>query len=230
MPFLTIDGVKLFYERSGSGPAFIFLHGIFGSSELYREFLAALSASHTVYAVDLPMHGRSGRPAVPLRVEDIARLVAALARRLRLRRPLLIGHSAGGLIAAHAAEMLGSRAILICPAGIIHRSGVSLWLRFTLKNVLSLLLHPVRTSQMIRTSARTVLKGRGILLRTVRICTGASALPCLRKEMLVIVADGDLLFPCSKMKRLIGRRAQVRVIRGLHDAPILTPARVLEAM
>ena len=58
--FLKIfDRLSLRYEKSGSGPPLLLLHTIRTQLEYFRDLVPLLDRHFTVYAVDLPGHGRS---------------------------------------------------------------------------------------------------------------------------------------------------------------------------
>ena len=57
-----VDGLALNYLVEGRGPAVVLVHGLGGFAESWRHNIASLAARATVYAVDLPGFGRSGKP------------------------------------------------------------------------------------------------------------------------------------------------------------------------
>src|SRR6185312_6809307 len=58
----VLDGYRMRYLRSGSGPPLLLLHGLLGYAFSWRFALPGLSGSSTVYAVDMPGAGFSDRP------------------------------------------------------------------------------------------------------------------------------------------------------------------------
>jgi pimeloyl-ACP methyl ester carboxylesterase len=83
--------------RPGGPQAAIFLHGGFGSSsELWADAMAALPAEWTGYAVDNFL--RSDPPPDGYNVAAFARRVAGFVGALGLDRPVLVGHSMGGVV------------------------------------------------------------------------------------------------------------------------------------
>ena len=89
---MTVD---LAYSETGTGPALLILHGLFGSSSNWRGIARELSKRYTVYLVDLRNHGHSPHArgmTYPELAQDLERLVS----RLGLRRFHLLGHSMGG--------------------------------------------------------------------------------------------------------------------------------------
>ncbi|MBK9422171.1 MAG: alpha/beta fold hydrolase [Flavobacteriales bacterium] len=87
--------VELFHRRSGSGPAIVLLHGLFGSSDNWGTVARDLTNDFDVTLVDLRDHGRSPHTDAT----DYLRMaedVHALFLRSGLTDALLVGHSMGG--------------------------------------------------------------------------------------------------------------------------------------
>jgi pimeloyl-ACP methyl ester carboxylesterase len=61
--YITIAGVKLRYLEMGSGSPIILIHGLGGFLEMWWNTILTLSIKHRVYAIDMPGHGLSDRPA-----------------------------------------------------------------------------------------------------------------------------------------------------------------------
>lgn len=92
--------VPLGYDTSGSGPSVLLVHGWCCD----RTFMAPLTAhfiakGHSVLAVDLRGHGASPAPAGDYAIEALADDIAHLCKSLSLERPLVVGHSMGGVVA-----------------------------------------------------------------------------------------------------------------------------------
>jgi 3-oxoadipate enol-lactonase len=86
----------------GKLPAVVFVHGIGGSARVWAAQIATFAAAgYTPVALDLPGYG--GRPPVAaMRFEDVAADVEARIAERSLHRPVLVGHSMGGMIAQTA--------------------------------------------------------------------------------------------------------------------------------
>jgi Predicted hydrolases or acyltransferases (alpha/beta hydrolase superfamily) len=108
MPFAQIGEQALFYTVSRrGGPALILIHGA-GGSHLHWPAALRRMPGATVYAVDLPGHGRSegpGRERIEDYVADIVRFMDAVG----VSRGVLVGHSMGGAIAQMTALMAPER-------------------------------------------------------------------------------------------------------------------------
>ena len=83
-------------------PAVVFIHGIGGGARLWAPQMASFSAAgYRPVALDLPGYGE--RPAVDhMDFEGLAADVEAAIERLGLARPVLVGHSMGGMVAQTA--------------------------------------------------------------------------------------------------------------------------------
>ena len=83
----------------GSGPPLVLLHGISGTSASWWPVIDDLAMSFTPIAPDLRGHGASSAPAIGYLYADYAADLDALLAALAITRPLIAGHSLGGLIA-----------------------------------------------------------------------------------------------------------------------------------
>lgn len=105
--FFDIDGAQLRFEPAGPTevPVIVALHGGPGFDQGYlRPHLGRLRDVAQLVFVDLRGHGRSAKTAAEeCTLEQMADDVVSLCRGLGLERPILLGHSAGGFVALHAA-------------------------------------------------------------------------------------------------------------------------------
>jgi pimeloyl-ACP methyl ester carboxylesterase len=91
--------LTLHYERAGSGPALLLLHGIGSNSRSFRHQLADLSDGFDVIAWDAPGYGQSSDPAETFTLEALADCAVALLDDLGIERAHVLGVSMGGVIA-----------------------------------------------------------------------------------------------------------------------------------
>ena len=98
---LTIDGVKTYYVRGGSGAPLLLLHGFtVGSSSLtYGPSFGPLAQHFDVIAPDLPGYGHSASPETFYTTDDYVRFVVKFLDALGLGKINLVGFSKGGAIA-----------------------------------------------------------------------------------------------------------------------------------
>jgi pimeloyl-ACP methyl ester carboxylesterase len=96
---LVCDGVGLGYEETGRGdPPLVFVHGVACHRGFWEPQLNRFAQDHRVVAVDLRGHGESDAPHQPYTMRAFADDVAWMSRQLGLCRPVLVGHSLGGLV------------------------------------------------------------------------------------------------------------------------------------
>lgn len=100
MPYAERDGVKLYYERDGSGePELLFVHGWCCDASFYTPQVEHFRRAHTVTVLELRGCGRSDRPAGGYDIPSLADDVAAVCAHAGARSPVAVGHSLGGMIA-----------------------------------------------------------------------------------------------------------------------------------
>jgi 3-oxoadipate enol-lactonase len=97
-PLKTRDG-RFCYEAAGdpSSPTLVFLHGIGGAARAWRGQLETFSDRYRAMAWDMPGYGGSA----PLPSVSIAALADALQdflQQVDATKPILVGHSIGGMI------------------------------------------------------------------------------------------------------------------------------------
>jgi pimeloyl-ACP methyl ester carboxylesterase len=121
--WMDLDGARMRYLRTGSGPALILLHGLLGYSFSWRYAMPALAPYRTVYAPDLLGAGFSDRPrGLDHSMRATALRVLRFAENLGLESFDLLGTSRGGAVAiAAASECIDRgrrqlrRLVLVCP-------------------------------------------------------------------------------------------------------------------
>jgi pimeloyl-ACP methyl ester carboxylesterase len=118
---IKLHGQRFTFQRAGSGPVIVLLHGIAGSSETFGEVLPWLAEDYTVLAPDLLGHGRSAKPRGDYSIGAYANLVRDLLSALNIDRVSLVGHSLGGGVAAQFAYQFPEqceRLVLVSSGGL----------------------------------------------------------------------------------------------------------------
>lgn len=90
---------RIFYEDSGEGTPFVFLHGNPTCSHLWRRIMPLVGAPARRLAPDLIGMGRSGKPRIAYQFADHARYLDEWFCKLDLNCVVLIGHDWGGALA-----------------------------------------------------------------------------------------------------------------------------------
>jgi pimeloyl-ACP methyl ester carboxylesterase len=97
----SADGTPIAFERTGSGPPLVLVHGTTADRTRWHHLLPALTEHFTVYTVDRRGRGESGDAAdydLTREFEDVAAVVEAIDEPV-----VLLGHSFGALCALEAA-------------------------------------------------------------------------------------------------------------------------------
>jgi pimeloyl-ACP methyl ester carboxylesterase len=106
------DGVHVAYEVHGTGsPALVFVHGWSCDRSYWAGQLEPFSRNFTVVAVDLAGHGDSGLDRKQWTIQSYGDDVAAVVKKLNLKKVILIGHSMGGDVIPEAALRLPHRVV-----------------------------------------------------------------------------------------------------------------------
>ncbi len=100
MEQVEVDGLRIAYERAGTGPPLVLLHGYVGDGPTtWRRQLEGLCDEFTVVAWDAPGAGGSSDPPESFGLAGYADCLAGLVDRLGLDHPHVAGLSFGGILA-----------------------------------------------------------------------------------------------------------------------------------
>ncbi|MEU9307197.1 alpha/beta hydrolase [Streptomyces sp. NPDC048256] len=102
MPLADSDGTSLYYERHGSGPAILFVHGSGGHHAAWWQQVAALRDEFTVVTVDLRGFGKSDSSMPEFDGQDFPGDVVAVLDQEDLTDVMLVGQSIGSVAALRA--------------------------------------------------------------------------------------------------------------------------------
>ncbi|NMM18251.1 MAG: alpha/beta hydrolase [Cellulomonas sp.] len=103
---------------TGESPTYVLVHGLGVSARYYHPLTEQLALGGRVFVPDMPGFGRSPRPAHPLSVPALARVIADLIVDRGLVAPVVVGHSMGAqvvteLVVAHPGVV--TRLVLLGP-------------------------------------------------------------------------------------------------------------------
>jgi pimeloyl-ACP methyl ester carboxylesterase len=87
----------LAYEERGVGFPIVFIHGLTFSGATWRPIVDRLADQFRCVVLDLPGHG--GSAGLPGGMEEIISQIHDLVTDLGIKRPVIVGHSMGGLMA-----------------------------------------------------------------------------------------------------------------------------------
>jgi pimeloyl-ACP methyl ester carboxylesterase len=123
---ITLPGehglLNIEYLTAGQGTPVLLLHGAADNAQSWEWVMPALASGHSLYALSLPGFGGSQQSLLPdYSPRRLTAFVLSFLDYLGLERVSVIGHSLGGLIAAHLALQHPSRIAamaLISSAGL----------------------------------------------------------------------------------------------------------------
>ena len=128
---ITVNGVKLYYEKTGTGRPLVMAHCNSMDHKIFNSAVKVLSKRFTVYCPDTRDHGKSEKVKT-LHYEDMAEDMYAFITALGLEKPVFYGFSDGGvtglILAARYPELLS--ALIVSGASLRPDSTKDLPLRF----------------------------------------------------------------------------------------------------
>src|SRR5688572_20533799 len=84
-------------QVSGRGPALILIPGLASGPWVWAQTTERLRGNYSIYLLTLP--GFDGRKPVPgVTLDSLARDLATLIEKRKIRKPVLVGHSLGGTL------------------------------------------------------------------------------------------------------------------------------------
>ncbi len=171
-----VNGIELYYERSGEGRPLLLVHGNGEDHTIFNEAVRELRRDFCCYTVDSRGHGRSSRVKA-LHYEDMAADMLALLEALDLRDAVFYGFSDGGIVGLLTAAKTERVTTLIVSGANLSPQGVTKKLRAQLW-----LLNKLRPDEKL-----------ALMLREPQI--EDATLRAIRAETLVLAGTGDLILP-----------------------------------
>jgi pimeloyl-ACP methyl ester carboxylesterase len=99
MPHIERNDLRLYYDRAGSGePPLVFVHGWCCDHTFFAPQFAHFERSHAVTTYDLRGCGDSSRPDGGYDIATLTDDLAWLCEELEIERPVVVGHSLGGMM------------------------------------------------------------------------------------------------------------------------------------
>lgn len=191
-----VNGVELYYEKSGEGRPLILVHGNGEDHSIFNEAAAILRQDFCVYAVDSRGHGRSSRVEM-LHYEDMADDMIAFLEALNLRNAVFYGFSDGGVVGLIAASRCDRISTLIVSGANLSPRGVSRKLRLIIWG-----MNKIRPDDKL-----------ALMLREPQISD--RQLRAIRAETLVLAGSADLILP-EETRHIAAMipRAELQILQG----------------
>src|SRR5438034_8462927 len=107
---VQVNGMRMYYEVSGSGEPLIVLHGAYMNIPTMGAIIPELAKTHRIYALELQGHGRTTDIDRPITYPNLADDVAAFMDVVGLKKADVFGYSRSE---EHTSE-LQSHSDLVC--------------------------------------------------------------------------------------------------------------------
>ena len=122
MMIVNVKDIDVNYIQYGSGEKnIVLLHGWGQNIEMMNPIGKRLEKYGTITIIDLPGHGASKEPAEEITIYDYCEVVKTLLDKLKIKKPILIGHSFGGRISIIYASKYETEKLILLGAPCIRK-------------------------------------------------------------------------------------------------------------
>ena len=206
MPYIDRDGVRIYYEDEGRGPALLLTHGYSATLRMWEPQVVALANRFRVIRWDMRGHGASDSPEDPSAYTHAATVadMAAVLDVAGVDRAAIGGLSLGGYLSLefHLAYPQRVRALVLCDTGpgykkedareSWNRYAESFARKYDERGLEALGAGAELRSARHRSAAGLAHAARGILVqRDARVI---ESLPAIRVPTLLVVGSEDKPF------------------------------------
>lgn len=232
--FVIVDGLRLHYESSGTGPDIVLIHGASGSlRDLTFTLRDQLTDRYRVTVVDRPGLGHSAPlPEVSLAAQ--ARAIKAGLAQIGVTDPVLVGQSYGGAVALAWALQGGPRALVLVGAPSMPWPGqLDPWYRLTSTAIGRALAVPLASAFVPQSYVSAAMTGvfapapvpdgyeawlgTPLILRRETLATNTAQINALRAELVTM----EQHYPTLSMPvELIHGTADTIVPLAIHSGPL----------
>lgn len=96
---LELKSAKIHYVQYGKGKDILLLHGWGQNIEMMKPIGDAFASQYRITILDFPGFGESKEPMNAWTIEDYAQLIEEMVDKLKIKKPIIMGHSFGGRVA-----------------------------------------------------------------------------------------------------------------------------------
>lgn len=248
MDRVAVNGLELAFEKHGSGPDLMLLHGAVCDSRVWRSTLETLSDAFTVVAWDAPGCGQSSDPPEHFRLPEFAASLAGFIDAAGLQRPHMLGHSWGSALAlelyrqrpdtVRSLVLVGAYAGWagsLPPAEVEQRLQFALraaamppgtWEPTTMPGLFSDVLPTETAAELMTIMSETRAAGTATMAYALAEADLRDVLPHVDVPTLLLYGEDDQRSPLSVARELHARipRSTLVVMPGLgHECPLESP-------
>ena len=208
-----VNGIRLYYERSGTGRPLVMVHGNGEDHTIFDEAVRELRGEYCCYTIDSRCHGQS-EDTRELHYRDMATDMIAFIKALKLRDVIFYGFSDGGIIGLMAASRCEEITTLIVSGANTSPKAVKWWLRLVIaagkiltkdKKLRLMLYEPDIADEELRRirAATLVLAGSGDLIPEKETRHIAETIPDAEIQILQGENHGSYIVHSTKIADLI---------------------------
>jgi pimeloyl-ACP methyl ester carboxylesterase len=259
MPTLTVNGVRLYYEETGTGPeTIVFAHGLLWSGRMFDAQVAALKDRYRCITMDLRGQGQSEVTPTGYDMDNLTEDAARLIQALGAAPCHFLGLSMGGFLAlrlgARRPELVRSLLLLATAAegevaenvsGYKRLAWIARWfgLRVVAGKIMPImfgqkfLTDPARAAEHGEWRRRLISANRvGLYHNTMGVISRRPVLDelsAIRVPALILVGDQDVATVPARSRLLHERIAgsRLEIIPGAgHILTVEEPAAVNQAI
>ena len=96
---INIRNININYIQYGEGKDIILLHGWGQNIEMMKPIGDNLAGNFRITIIDFPGFGESEEPSEAWNISDYANMLELLVKELKIKKPIVMGHSFGGRVA-----------------------------------------------------------------------------------------------------------------------------------
>lgn len=211
--YLTINNLKVYFQKVGKGKNLILLHGWGLDSSTFWPTVDLLKDNFTLWLIDLPGFGRSDIPKEAVDTKDYAKIIADFIRKNKISKPTVLGHSFGGKISIRFADLhpnLIDKLILVGSSGLKRDPSFESTIAYPLAKIVHYLIPDIfNIKKIIRKEFYRKIESdyenagvmKGTLLKTIKEDL-TDNLKRIDNETLLIWGDSDRAVPLKYGKRM----------------------------
>lgn len=208
------------YEVEGTGEPVVLLHGWLTNLETMRPLTTNLVKTHKVYLVDVVGFGKSSLPKEPMSSQDYAEFLKAFLDKLKIKNPVLIGHSNGGRIIINAVGknmVKAKKIVLIDSAGIKPKRSMNYYIKLSVFKTGKLFLNLLPNTEKVKEFKERLRNNVG--------SSDYKASPVVLKDTLKIIVNEDVkkILPNIKVPTLL-------IWGSLDTATPISDAKIMEKL
>jgi len=236
--YIDINNLRISYLEAGEGSPLILIHGIFSEAVYFKGIMRHLARHYKIYAIDLPMHGKSVAPKEYYSVSGLTGIVDKFVNKLSLSNLTMAALSGGALVAIeYCLQNPIKELVLMNPAGLSCHTGKSavLWSFLVKRNIMKFYHHPIKRLAYLPYDTRDYFrcmfnKNYWRLLQENLNVSYADKLRQLRcKTTILWGKNDDLISPkfAAEYKNMI-EGARLIMVEGTHDWPLTRPEEIMK--